>query len=193
MLLLKSFCPTLACTTPFDDCVMFHLLTVFSSNAAKQERCYITNVLKKPQWVSTCQFVQHVEQLNSYITQLPCWCYSPSAKPSMIPMSIPFAEADLESHLDVPTPVAGSVQPAWEWYDSPGHAFASIVSWGHWVPMYPRKIQCTIQWEVFSQGQEKKQEAWCRVHGQGSQENSHWEELWPLQCNWQFPMFQICS
>ena len=30
----------------FDDCVMFHLLTVFPNNAAEQERYYITNVLK---------------------------------------------------------------------------------------------------------------------------------------------------
>jgi hypothetical protein len=43
---------------------------VFPNNAAKQERYYITNVLKKPQPVSIRQFVQHVEQLNSYISQL---------------------------------------------------------------------------------------------------------------------------
>jgi hypothetical protein len=64
----------------FNNCVMFHLLTVFSNNAAEQERCYIMNVLKKPQHVSICQFVQHVEQLNSYIVKLPCWYYSLSAK-----------------------------------------------------------------------------------------------------------------
>ncbi len=51
----------------FDDCVMFHLLTVFPNNTAEQERYYITNVLKKPQRVSIHQFVQCVEQLNSYI------------------------------------------------------------------------------------------------------------------------------
>jgi hypothetical protein len=33
----------------FDDCVLFHLLTVFPINAAEQEKYYITNVLKKPQ------------------------------------------------------------------------------------------------------------------------------------------------
>jgi hypothetical protein len=51
----------------FEDCMMFHLLTVFPNSAAEQERYYIMNVLKKPQRVSICQFVQHVEQLNSYI------------------------------------------------------------------------------------------------------------------------------
>ncbi len=47
---------------------MFHLLTVFANNAAEQEQYYIMNVLKKPQRISIPQFVQHVEQLNSYIS-----------------------------------------------------------------------------------------------------------------------------
>jgi hypothetical protein len=48
----------------FDDCVMFHLLTVFPNNAAEQEKYYLSNMLKKPQWVGIRQFVQCVEQLN---------------------------------------------------------------------------------------------------------------------------------
>jgi hypothetical protein len=56
-------------------------------------------VLKKPQRVSIRQFVQRVEQLNSYILQLPCWYYSPSVKTNTIPMNVPFAEADLASHV----------------------------------------------------------------------------------------------
>ncbi len=83
----------------FEDCVMFHLLTMFPNNAAEQERYYITNVLKRPQRVSIRQFVQHVEQLNSYISQLPCWYYSPKVKANMIPMNVPFAKADLSSHV----------------------------------------------------------------------------------------------
>jgi hypothetical protein len=71
----------------FDDCMMFHLLAMFSNNVAEQERYYITNVLKKPQQVRVCQFVQRVEQLNANIAQLPCWYYSPNAKPLMIPMN----------------------------------------------------------------------------------------------------------
>ncbi len=83
----------------FDDCVMFHLLTMFPNNAAEQERYYIRNVLKKLQHVSICQFVQRVEQLNFYILQLPCWYYSPSVKANTIPMNVPFSEADLASHV----------------------------------------------------------------------------------------------
>jgi len=78
---------------------MFHLLTVFPNNAAEQEKYYITNVLKKPQRVSFRQFVQRVEQLNSYISQLRCWYYSPSVKVKTVPMNVSFAEADLASHV----------------------------------------------------------------------------------------------
>ncbi len=56
----------------FDECVMFHLLTVFPNNTAEQEKYYLSIVLKKPQRVGICQFVQHVEQLNAYVVQLPC-------------------------------------------------------------------------------------------------------------------------
>ncbi len=41
----------------FNNCMMFHLLTVFPINVAKQENYYITNVLKKPQRVNVRQFV----------------------------------------------------------------------------------------------------------------------------------------
>ncbi len=83
----------------FDDCIMFHLLTVFPSNAAEQERYNLTKLLKKPQHISVHQFVQHVEHLNSYIVQLPCWYYSPSVKPNTTLAYVPFTEADLTSHV----------------------------------------------------------------------------------------------
>ncbi len=41
----------------FEDCVLFHLLTVFPINVAEQGKFYLTNVLKKPQHVSVHQFV----------------------------------------------------------------------------------------------------------------------------------------
>ncbi len=83
----------------FEDCVMFHLLTMFPNSVAEQERYRISNVLKKPQRVSIHQFVQHVEQLNSYILQLPYWYYSPSLKTTMIPLNVLFTKADLVSHI----------------------------------------------------------------------------------------------
>ncbi len=54
----------------FNECIMFHLLTVFPNNAAEQEKYYLSNVLKKPQRVGIRQSVQHLEQLNAYIAAL---------------------------------------------------------------------------------------------------------------------------
>jgi hypothetical protein len=83
----------------FDECVMFHLLTVFPNKAAEQEKYYLSNVLKKPQRVGIHQFVQRVEQLNAYVAQLPCWYYSPSYNVGMMPEKVLFSEADLASHV----------------------------------------------------------------------------------------------
>jgi hypothetical protein len=57
----------------FNDCIMFHLLTLFLINAAEQEKYYVTNVLKKPQRINVRQFVHRVKQLNTYIAQMPCF------------------------------------------------------------------------------------------------------------------------
>ncbi len=56
-------------------------------------------MLKKPQRFGIPQFVQHVEQLNAYVAQLPCWYYSPSYNAGMTPANVPFTEADLVSHV----------------------------------------------------------------------------------------------
>jgi hypothetical protein len=95
----------------FDNCVVFHLLTMFTINAAEQEKYYITNVLKKPQCVNVHQFVRQVEQLNTDIAQMPCFYYSPNANASTKPKNVPFTEAELGSHvLFVPYPVGRPVQ-----------------------------------------------------------------------------------
>jgi hypothetical protein len=85
----------------FNDCVMFPLLTAFPIpiNAAEQEKYYISNVLKKPQRINVHQFVQHVEQLNAYIAQMPCFYYSPNASASTKPENVPFTEAELGAHI----------------------------------------------------------------------------------------------
>ncbi len=82
----------------FNDCVMFHLLTAFLINAAEQEKYYISIVLKKPQCINVRQFVRCVEQLNTYISQMPCFYYSPNANASTKPKNIPFTEAELGAH-----------------------------------------------------------------------------------------------
>jgi hypothetical protein len=137
----------------FDDCVMFHLFTVFLNNAY-----YFMIVLKKPQRISVHQFVQHVEQLNSYMAQLPCWFYSPSAKPTTILVNVSFTEADLASHALRPTYVTGPLQLSQERYDFCGHVFASYVFQGYRARIYTGKVQCTILQEM--EGQERKQVTW---------------------------------
>jgi hypothetical protein len=82
-----------------NNCIMFYLLTAFPINAAEQEKYYISNVLKKPQRVNIRQFVRCVEQLNAFITQMPCFSYSPNANASTKPKSVLFTEAELESHV----------------------------------------------------------------------------------------------
>jgi hypothetical protein len=83
----------------FHECVMFHLLTASPINAAEQEKYYISNVLKKPQRINVHQFVRRVEQLNAYVTQMPCFFYSPHANASTKPENIPFTEAELGAHV----------------------------------------------------------------------------------------------
>jgi hypothetical protein len=83
----------------FNDCMMFHLLTAFPINAAEQEKYYISNVLRKPQRINVRQFLQRVEQLNAYITQMLCFYYSPNANASTKPENIPLMEAELGAHL----------------------------------------------------------------------------------------------
>jgi hypothetical protein len=58
------------------DCMTFHLLSVFWSDAAETQQFYICNGLKKPNRVPIRQFVQRVQQLNGYLDLLPCLFYS---------------------------------------------------------------------------------------------------------------------
>jgi hypothetical protein len=83
----------------FNNCIMFHLLTEFTINAAEQENYYILNLLKKPQRVNVRQFVHCVEQLNAYIAQMPCFYYSPNANASTKPKNVLFMEAELGAHV----------------------------------------------------------------------------------------------
>jgi hypothetical protein len=82
----------------FDDCVNFHLLTVFRTDAAERQKVYISNTLKKPQRVPVRYFFQRVEQLNGYLRHLPCLYNSPHASPTTS-FVIPFDDAELATLL----------------------------------------------------------------------------------------------
>ncbi len=82
----------------FQDCITFHLLDMFPSNAAEQQCFYISNVLKKPQRVTVRHFFQRVEQLNGYLSYLPCTCDSPRATATTKPIAA-FNKAELANRL----------------------------------------------------------------------------------------------
>ena len=82
----------------FMECVTFHLLSVFRSDAAETQRFYISNGLKKPNRVPIRQFVQRVQQLNGYLHLLPCLFFSERAT-KLTKEVEPFDDADLASHI----------------------------------------------------------------------------------------------
>jgi hypothetical protein len=59
----------------------------------------IMNVLKKPQRINVHQFIRRVEQLNTYIAQMPCFYYSPHTNASTKPENFLFTEAELGAHV----------------------------------------------------------------------------------------------
>ena len=54
------------------DCLLFHLQTVFKSDAAETQQKYIRTGLKKPARVPVRQFFARVSRLNEYLATLPC-------------------------------------------------------------------------------------------------------------------------
>jgi hypothetical protein len=142
----------------FDNWVMFHLLTMFPNNAAEQEKYYLSNILKKPQWVGIRQFIQGVEQLNSYIPQLPCWYYSPSNNPGMRPANVLFTKAKLGSHV--------LQMCLYAWQDqynlhkkgrTPMDMHLRLTSLKAIEHLYTGKGQCAIWQENFHQEQDRSQ------------------------------------
>ena len=65
-------------TTSFEDCVTFHLLTIFPEDAAEQQQYYINLLLRKCNKVTIRNFISRIEQLNSYLGRLPGLIDSPN-------------------------------------------------------------------------------------------------------------------
>jgi hypothetical protein len=78
------------------DCLELHKLTVFSADAAKRQRFYIQQAVRKPQRATVHQ--QHILQmgvLNDYVKHLPMLKDSSKAVPTTKKGNIPFGKADL--------------------------------------------------------------------------------------------------
>ena len=76
----------------------FHSLTVFQQSSGKAVEYYITNTLKKPNQVPVRQFFKQVEQLNSYLKNLPFLYYSPKVN-SASKLVLLLDDSDLVTHL----------------------------------------------------------------------------------------------
>jgi hypothetical protein len=71
---------------------------VFCNDAAKAQRYYICNCLKKPNRVPIPQFMQRVQQLNNYLELLPCLYQSNRATPATKKVGL-INDADLAGHI----------------------------------------------------------------------------------------------
>ena len=80
------------------ECANFHLQSVFRPDAAEAVKFYITNTLKKPNRVPIRQFFVRVEQVNSYLENLPSLFQSPKTN-SATKLVMPLEDADLKMHL----------------------------------------------------------------------------------------------
>ncbi len=79
----------------FLDCVELHKLTIFSCDAAKLQRCYMQQHVRKPQQVTVRAFVTRMGLLKDYLAYLPTVKDSLMAVADTKKGSIPFDEADL--------------------------------------------------------------------------------------------------
>ncbi len=94
--------------TSFLDCLELHKLTVFSADAAKRQRFYIQQAVRKPQRATVQQHISCMGVLNDYIKHLPTLKDSYKAVPTTKKGNIPFGKAVLA------TIVLSSVPMLWQ-------------------------------------------------------------------------------
>ena len=88
------------------ECIDFHKRTIYSIDAAEQQRLYILCHLKKPAKSSIRAHVTRMETLNKYLEQLPTIKNSPQAVASTEYSNVPFNESTLASIILSHLPVA---------------------------------------------------------------------------------------
>jgi hypothetical protein len=79
----------------FLDCLELHKYTVFSADAAKRQRFYIQQAVRKPQRATVKQHILQMGVLNDYVKHLPTLKDSSKAVPTTKKGIIPFDKADL--------------------------------------------------------------------------------------------------
>ncbi len=94
--------------TSFLDCLELHKLTVFSADAAKRQRFYIQQAVRKPQRATARQHISCMGVLNDYGKHLPTLKDSSKAVSTTKKGNTPFGEADLAAI------VLSSVPMSWQ-------------------------------------------------------------------------------
>jgi hypothetical protein len=94
----------------FMDCIIFHLLRTFRSDAAEMQRFYISNRLKKPNRVLIWQSVKRIQQHNGYLDLLCCLYYSDQVT-KLTKVVKPLDDVDLASHI------LRMLPRLWQWQD----------------------------------------------------------------------------
>ncbi len=79
----------------FLDCLELRKLMVFSADAAKRQRFYIQQAVRKPQRATVQQHISQMGVLNDYVKHLPMLKDSSKTVPTTKNGNIPFGKADL--------------------------------------------------------------------------------------------------
>jgi hypothetical protein len=87
------------------DCLELHRLTIFSADAAKRQRFYIQQAVRKPQRATVRQNIMQMGVLNDYVRYLPMLKDSPKAVPMTKKGSILFGKADLAAIMLASVPM----------------------------------------------------------------------------------------
>jgi hypothetical protein len=90
----------------FRDCLELHKLTVFSADAAKRQRFYIQQAVRKPQRAIVQPHILQMRVLKGHVRHLPTLKDIPKAVPMTKKGNIPFSMADLAAIVLVSVPMS---------------------------------------------------------------------------------------
>jgi hypothetical protein len=96
--------PRLRTWKSLTDCIELHKLTVLPADAAKKQRFYVQQVVRKPQRVTIRQYMSRMGVLNDYIAHLPSIFYSLKAVASTVKGNVIFGDGELASIILASTP-----------------------------------------------------------------------------------------
>ncbi len=94
----------------FQDCIELHKLTVLSDEAAKSQRFYIQQAVRKPQRATVQQHFLQIGVLNDYVKHLPTLKNSIKAVPTTKKGNIPFGKANLATIVLLSVPMLWQIQ-----------------------------------------------------------------------------------